>query len=150
MTTFKLYGIWKRVLAQWLTDNCPSRRTNLTQLIVGLYVSGKVQTSAIVQRWPMAVQASSLTRRLSRFLDNAAVRPAVWFRPVARQLLARAAPKRKVGVARLLRGVPIGEALRVKNARVRPTNFESGDGQTLRLRAPFRAAPLQNKRKLAG
>jgi hypothetical protein len=32
-----------------------------------------------------------LTRRLSRFLDNAAVRPAVWFRPVAQQLLARAA-----------------------------------------------------------
>ena len=91
MTTFKLYGIWKSVLAQWLTDPCPSRRTNLTWLIVGLYLSGKVQTSAIVQRWPMAVQVSSLTRRLSRFLDNAAVRPAVWFRPVARQLLARAA-----------------------------------------------------------
>jgi hypothetical protein len=91
MTTFKLYGIWKRVLAQWLTDPCPTRRTNLTWLIVGLYLSGKVQTSAIVQRWPMAVQVSSLTRRLSRFLDNAAVRPAVWFRPVARQLLARAA-----------------------------------------------------------
>ena len=91
MTTFKLYGIWKSVLAQWLTDSCSSRRTNLTWLIVGLYLSGKVQTSAIVQRWPMAVQVSSLTRRLSRFLDNGAVRPVVWFRPVARQLLARAA-----------------------------------------------------------
>jgi hypothetical protein len=91
MTTFKLYGIWKRVLAQWLSDPCPTRRTNLTWLIVGLYVSGKVQLSAIVQRWPMAVQVSSLTRRLSRFLDNPAVQPAVWFRPVARQLLARAA-----------------------------------------------------------
>jgi hypothetical protein len=32
MTTFKLYGIWKSVLAQWLTDPCPSRRTNLTWL----------------------------------------------------------------------------------------------------------------------
>jgi len=91
MTTFKLYGIWKQVLAQWLTDACPTRRTNLTWLIVGLYLGGKVQTSRIVQSWPMVVQVSSLTRRLSRFLDNAAVRPAVWFRPVARQLLARAA-----------------------------------------------------------
>jgi hypothetical protein len=94
MTTFKRYGIWKRVLAQWLSATCPTRRTNLTWRIVGLYVSGTVQTSAIVQRWPMALQVSSLTRRLSRFLDNGAVRPAVWFRPVARQLRARAAPHR--------------------------------------------------------
>jgi DDE family transposase len=94
MTTFKLYGIWKRLLAQWLTDRCHTRRTNLTWLIVGLYLSRQVQTSAIVQRWPMAVKTTSLTRRLSRFLDNRAIRPAVWFRPVARQLLARAAQQR--------------------------------------------------------
>jgi hypothetical protein len=91
MTTSKLYGIWERLLAQWLTDACVTRRTNLTWLIVGLYLSGKVQTSAIVQKWPIAVQVTSLTRRLSRFLDNGAVRPAIIMRPVARQLLARAA-----------------------------------------------------------
>ena len=91
MTTSKLYGIWERLLAQWLTDACATRRTNLTWLIVGLYLSGKVQTSAIVQKWPIAVQVSSLTRRLSRFLDNGAVRPAIVMRPVARRLLARAA-----------------------------------------------------------
>lgn len=94
MTTFKLYGIWKRLLAQWLTDACHTRRTNLTWLIVGLYLSQKVQMSAIVQRWPIAVKTTSLTRRLSRFLDNRSIRPAVWFRPVARQLLARAAQQR--------------------------------------------------------
>jgi Transposase DDE domain len=94
MTTFKLYGIWERLLAQWLTDTCATRRTNLTWLIVGLYLSGKVQTSAIVQKWPIAVKVSSLTRRLSRFLDNGAVRPAVMMRPVARRLLARAAQQR--------------------------------------------------------
>lgn len=91
MTTFKLYGIWERLLAQWLTDTCATRRTNLTWLIVGLYLSGKVQTSAIVQKWPIAVKVASLTRRLSRFLDNGAVRPAIVMRPVARRLLARAA-----------------------------------------------------------
>lgn len=91
MTTFKLYGIWKRLLAQWLTDGCQTRRTNLTWLIVGLYLSQKVQMNAIVKRWPIAVKTTSLTRRLSRFLDNRTIRPAVWFRPVARQLLARAA-----------------------------------------------------------
>jgi hypothetical protein len=90
MTTFKLYGIWKRLLAQWLKDECHTRRTNLTWLIVGLYLGGHVQMSKIVNRWPLAVKSASLTRRLSRFLDNSAIRPAIWFRPVARQLLARA------------------------------------------------------------
>ena len=84
MTTFKLYGIWKRLLAQWLTDDCHTRRTNLIWLIVGLYLSQRVQTSMIVKRWPIAVKVSSLTRRLSRFLDNGAIRPAVWFRPPIR------------------------------------------------------------------
>lgn len=91
MTTFKLYGIWDQLLAQWLRDECRTRRANLIWLLVGLYLGGRVQLSAIVNRWPIAVQTSSLIRRLSRFLDNGAVRPAVWFRPVARQLLARAA-----------------------------------------------------------
>jgi hypothetical protein len=68
MTTFKLYGIWERLLAQWLTDSCPTRRTNLTWLIVGLYVSGKVQTSAIVQKWPIAVKAYEPDAALEPFL----------------------------------------------------------------------------------
>jgi hypothetical protein len=88
MTTFTLYGSWNQLLGQWLTDKCRTRRTNLIWLIVGLYLCGKVQTSAIVKRWPLMARTSSLTRRLSRFLDNGAVRPAVWYRPVARQLLA--------------------------------------------------------------
>lgn len=91
MTTFKLYGIWERVLAQWLPDIRATRRVNLIWLIVGLYLSEKVQMSAIVKKWPIAVQVTSLTRRLSRFLDNPAIRPAVWYRPVARRLLARSA-----------------------------------------------------------
>ena len=66
-----------------------TRRANLIWLIVGLYLSEKVQMSAIVKKWPIAVKVDSLTRRLSRFLDNPAIRPAVWYRPVARKLLAR-------------------------------------------------------------
>src|ERR1700693_4949349 len=79
MTTFKLYGIWERVLAQWLPEIRYTRRANLIWLIVGLYLSEKVQMSAIVKKWPIAVKANSLTRRLSRFLDNPAIRPAVWY-----------------------------------------------------------------------
>jgi hypothetical protein len=89
MNTFRLYGTWNQLLSQWLTDPCRTRRANLIWLIIGLYLGGRVQASAIVKHWPVPAQVASLTRRLSRFLDNAAVRPAVWYRPVARRLLAR-------------------------------------------------------------
>lgn len=91
MTTSKLYSIWERLLAQWLPDERKTRRTNMIWLIVGLYLGGRVQLSAIVNRWPQRVQSASLNRRLRRFLDNPAVRPAVRYRRVARQLLAPAA-----------------------------------------------------------
>lgn len=89
MTTFQLYGTWNGMLKQWLINTCHTRRTNLIWLIVGLYLGQSVQAGTIVKHWPIAAEVTSLTRRLSRFLDNGAVRPAVWYRPVARHLLAR-------------------------------------------------------------
>jgi len=89
MTTFKLYGTWNRMLKQWLEHVCHTRRTNLIWLIVGLYLGQGVQAGRIVAHWPLAAKATSLTRRLSRFLDNGAIRPAIWYRPVARHLLER-------------------------------------------------------------
>ena len=94
MNNSQLYGTWKQVLGQWLTDRCPTRRANLAWLIVGLQQGGKVQTGVIVSQWGSAAKASSLTRRLSRFLDNGAVRPRLWYRPVARQVLAHGAGQR--------------------------------------------------------
>jgi hypothetical protein len=94
MTTFKLHHIWKKVLAQWMPELCATRRTNLIWLIIGLYLGGRVQASAIVKHWPVAVQVSSLTRRLSRFLSNAAVQTSQWYQPVARSLLAGATQRR--------------------------------------------------------
>lgn len=89
MTTFELYSSWNRLLGQWLTDRCRTRRANLIWLIIGLHLGRGVQASSIVKQWLSAAKTVSLTRRLSRFLDNPAVRPAVWYRPVARQVLAR-------------------------------------------------------------
>jgi hypothetical protein len=94
MDNFQLYGTWKQVLGQWLTDRCPTRRANLAWLIVGLQQGGKVQSSAIVSQWGVQAKNTSLTRRLSRFLDNGAVRPTLWYRRVARQVLARGAGQR--------------------------------------------------------
>lgn len=89
MNTFRLYGTWNEMLTQWLSDPCRTRRANLVWLIVGLALARRVTASAIVKTWPLSARVVSLTRRLSRFLDNPAVRPAVWYRPVARRVLAR-------------------------------------------------------------
>ncbi len=87
MDTFKLYDTWHRFLKQWIPDPCPSRLTNLTLLIVGLYHARHVHASRIVAKWPVRAKVPSLTRRLSRFLDNPAVAVRAWYEPLACQLL---------------------------------------------------------------
>jgi Transposase DDE domain len=89
MTTHQLYRIWNKLLAQWLPHTRLTRRVNLIWLIVGLQLGGRVQASAIVNQWGLSAKSTSLTRRLSRFLSNAAVQPEVWYGPVAFRLLAR-------------------------------------------------------------
>jgi hypothetical protein len=88
MDTFKLYGTWHRFLTQWIPDQCASRVTNLTLLIVGLYQARHVHTGLIVRTWPVRAKLASLSRRVSRFLDNPAVVVRDWYAPLASQLLA--------------------------------------------------------------
>jgi hypothetical protein len=87
MNTFQLYGTWYSRLAQTIPDSCPSRRKNLSWLIVGLYLGMSVHLSAIVRKWPMPAKNRSLTKRVERFLANPAVRVRDWYEPVAQQLL---------------------------------------------------------------
>jgi hypothetical protein len=89
MNTFQVYRTWNSLLTQWLAQQRSTRLTNLAWLIVGLYLGRSVHASAIVKKWCLPAKVPSLTRRLSRFLDNPAVRVSVWYKPVARRLLAR-------------------------------------------------------------
>jgi hypothetical protein len=91
MDNFKAYGNWYRMLTQWRPDESPSRVRNLALLIVGLYHAGHIHASRIVRKWPIQAKLVSLTRRLSRFLDNRAVRVRTWYEPVARAWLAACA-----------------------------------------------------------
>jgi hypothetical protein len=58
-------------------------------LIVGLFLARSVYASAIVKKWPFPVQVTSLTRRLSRFLDNSQVSVRLWYRALAAQIVGR-------------------------------------------------------------
>ena len=87
MDTTTLYRTWRTRLAQVIPDACPTRRTNLLWLLVGLYLARSVYASAIVRKWPVAAKVVSMTRRLSRFLDNPAVEVRTWYRTTAQQVL---------------------------------------------------------------
>ena len=73
----------------------PGERRTRTRLwawlLTGLYLSRSVHLSRIADKIPSAATQPSTTRRLSRLLDNPALRVRLWYEPVARTLLERAA-----------------------------------------------------------
>lgn len=90
MDNFKTYGNWYRLLKQSRPEAGAWQVHNLTLLVVGLYLGRHVYLSRIVAKWPVRAKLVSLTRRLSRFLDNGAVVVRDWYEAIARQWLAAA------------------------------------------------------------
>src|SRR5881394_2980167 len=67
-------------------------RRNWSRLLVGLCLSRSVHLSKIAnKKIPTQATLPSATRRLSRLLDNAAIRARDWYEPIACSLLERAA-----------------------------------------------------------
>jgi hypothetical protein len=57
-------------------------------LIIGIYLSRSVCMSRVACKIPGEAKLTSATRRLSRLLDNPAIRVREWYEPIARQWLA--------------------------------------------------------------
>jgi hypothetical protein len=64
-----------------------TRIRNFVWLMVGIYESRSVHLSKIAGKIPGRAKQVSLTRRLSRFLDNPAIRVREWYEPIAQQWL---------------------------------------------------------------
>jgi hypothetical protein len=62
---------------------------NFVWLMIGIYQSRSVNLSRIAGKIPGAVQLLSLTRRLSRLLENPAIEVRTWYEPIARNWLER-------------------------------------------------------------
>ena len=60
---------------------------NFVWLIIGIYQSRSVHLSRVAGKIPGPAKLLSTTRRLSRFLDNSAIRVREWYEPVAREWL---------------------------------------------------------------
>lgn len=100
MSINQLYHTWLNQIMQLRPGERITRLRNLTWLIVGIYQSRAVHLSKVALKIPANANLLSVVRRLSRFLDNPAVRVRQWYEPVARAWLqARAAT---VGEIRLI------------------------------------------------
>ncbi len=79
------------LIEQHLPPLRKTRRQNLARLTAGLYRAEHVHLSAVADEMPGSAKQTSKTRRLRRFLANEDVDPDRWYRPVAKQLLQKAA-----------------------------------------------------------
>src|SRR5215210_1068265 len=97
----QLHLTLRRLLVQLRPGERVTRVRNFSRLLVGLCLSRSVHLSKIANKIPTTTTTTtsttteatlpSATRRLSRLLDNAAIRVRDWYEPIARSLLERAA-----------------------------------------------------------
>lgn len=87
----QLHLTLQRLLLQLRPTERITRVRNFSRLLVGLCLSQSVHLSKIANKIPTKATLPSATRRLSRLLDNAAIRVRDWYEPIACALLERAA-----------------------------------------------------------
>lgn len=92
----QLYGSLHSYLLQCIPDRCSTRLTNLTLLMMGIFQSRSVQLHLIARKTPIRAKKLSIVKRLTRFLDNGAVRVRGWYHPFAALLLSSAGAAEQV------------------------------------------------------
>ena len=80
-----LYHTWIRRIQELRPTQRITQIRNFVWLLVGIQQSRSVCLSRIAGKIPGAAKLPSLTRRLSRFLDNPAIQVRDWYEPIARQ-----------------------------------------------------------------
>ena len=94
------YHTWVSRILQLRPTERLTRVRNMAQLLHGIFQSKSVHLSEAATQIVSTATLPSLTRRLSRFLDNPAVRVREWYAPIAEALLLSVV--RNVGEIRLL------------------------------------------------
>ncbi len=84
----RLYRSLQDLLVQLRPNERQTRIRNFSWLLVGLFLSRSVHLSKIANKIPTTkATLPSAVRRLSRLVDNAAIRVREWYEPLARRLL---------------------------------------------------------------
>jgi len=87
MPTNPLYDTWMRRICELRPGQRITQVRNFVWLTVGIYQSRSVHLSRIAGKIPGPAKSVSTTRRLSRFLENPAIRVREWYEPIAREWL---------------------------------------------------------------
>lgn len=93
-----LYSSLHEYLLQRIPDKCDTRLTNLIFVMMGIFQSRSVQLNLVARKTPVRAQKLSIVKRLTRFLDNPAVRVRTWYRPFAATLLRSASNTEQVAL----------------------------------------------------
>jgi hypothetical protein len=91
MPTNHLYHTWIQRIREMRPGQRITQVRNFVWLIIGIYQSRSVNLSRIAGKIPGQVRLLSLTRRLSRLLENPAIEVVSWYEPIARGWLERQA-----------------------------------------------------------
>ena len=94
------YDTWVSRILQIRPTERITRVRNMALLLHGIFERKSVHVSEVATKIISSAKLLSVTRRLSRFLDNPAVRVREWYAPLAQALLLSAV--RSVGEIRLL------------------------------------------------
>lgn len=100
MPTNYLYHTWIARIRELQPEARITQIRNFVWLMIGIYKSRSVYLSSIASKIPSQAKLVSVTRRLSRFLENPAVQVRDWYEPIARQWLE--AQSRWLGEIRLI------------------------------------------------
>jgi hypothetical protein len=83
----QLYDTWIRRIRELRPSQRITQIRNFVWLIIGIYQSRSVCLSRIAGKKPGPAKLLSTIRRMSRLLDNPAIRVREWYEPVAREWL---------------------------------------------------------------
>jgi hypothetical protein len=88
-----LYHTWFQRIQELRPGQRITQIRNIVWLIVGIYQSRSVCLSRIAGKIPGRAKLLSTTRRLSRLLDNPAIRVREWYAPIAQGVAGSAVPE---------------------------------------------------------
>ena len=83
----QLHDTWKTRIMELRPGQRITQIRAFAWLIIGIYLSRSVCMSKVACKIPGEAKLTSATRRLSRLLDNPAIRVRAWYEPIARQWL---------------------------------------------------------------
>ena len=106
MSINRTYHTWFDRIRQLRPRERKTRVRNMAWLTAGIFESRSVHLSKITRRIPSTAMAVSITRRLSNFLKNKAVRVRDWYEPIAKDLLVNQA--RSGSIRLIVDGTKVG------------------------------------------